>query len=63
MILKYKVKAKCKGDRQPRLVYNGTNLAMMVITAGRMYQSDEVTDCEVTILNVSNCEIAYTRIK
>ena len=63
MILKYKVKAKCKGDRQSRLVYNGTSMNMMIITAGRMYQSDDVTDCEITILNESNREIAYTRIK
>ena len=61
MILKYK--AKCNGDRQPRLVYHGTRLDLMIITAARMYQSDEVTDCEVTILNDSNREIAYTRIK
>lgn len=48
-MMKYKVKAKRKGERRMRVVYDGKCMSMMISTAARMCNSDDVTECEVTI--------------
>lgn len=48
-MMKYKVKAKIKGNRTTRVVYDGKSMSMMISTAARMMQSDDVTECYVSI--------------
>lgn len=49
--MKYKVKAKYAGERRMRVVYTGTSLNIMMLTACKMLGSSIVTDCEVTIID------------
>ena len=51
MVMKYKVKAKLKGNRTMRVVYDGKSMPMMISTAARMMDSDDVTECYVTIFD------------